>query len=206
MATWIRQSPLPATQEIPQQGPSATAILKHREETMKVRLLLTLAGLAIGFAVPVPAQEKNTVDPEVLQQIEAVYMKYDEAYNKNDVAAMAALFTQDALQVWQGASEGGTASGQQAIEKRYAVDFASAPSAVRELVQVYAIGNDICAIAEYKSMVWKGHIVTIYVRVGRVEDPLGVRELINDTSIGSSRRTLQVNRDSAGSRMDHGIN
>jgi len=45
-------------------------------------------------------------------------------------------------------------------------DFASAPSAVRELVQVYAIGNDICAIAEYKSMVWKGHIVTIYVREG----------------------------------------
>ena len=32
---------------------------------MKVRLLLTLAGLAIGFAAPALAQEQNTVDPEV---------------------------------------------------------------------------------------------------------------------------------------------
>jgi hypothetical protein len=78
---------------------------------MKIRLLLALAGLAIGFAPPILAQEKNTVDPEVLQQIEPVYTKYDEAYNKNDAAAIAALFTQDALQVWQGATEGGTASG-----------------------------------------------------------------------------------------------
>jgi len=38
---------------------------------MKVRLLLTLAGLAIGFAVPALAQEQNTVDPEVRRRIEA---------------------------------------------------------------------------------------------------------------------------------------
>jgi hypothetical protein len=60
---------------------------------MNVRLLLTLAGLAIGFAVPSIAQEQNTVDPEVRQQIEAVHMKFYEAYNKHDAAAIAALFT-----------------------------------------------------------------------------------------------------------------
>jgi len=60
---------------------------------MKVRLLLTLAGLAIGFAVPALAQEQNTVDPEVRQQIEAVLTKFDEAFNKNDAAAIAALYT-----------------------------------------------------------------------------------------------------------------
>jgi len=49
---------------------------------MKVRLLLTHAGLAIGFAVPALAQEQNTVDPEVRRQIEAVQMKFDEASNK----------------------------------------------------------------------------------------------------------------------------
>jgi uncharacterized protein (TIGR02246 family) len=133
---------------------------------MKIRLLGALVGLAIGFTVPAFAQEKDTVDPEVRQQIEAAQKKVDEAYNNHDAAALAALFTQDAVQVWLGWTGGAEASGQQAIEKRYAVDFASAPSAVRELVQVYAIGNDICAIAEYKSMVWKGHIVTIYVREG----------------------------------------
>jgi len=99
---------------------------------MKMRLLLTLAGLAIGFAVPVLAgfdvQEQNTVDPEVRQQIEAVLVKFDEAYNKNDVAAIAALFAQDAVEVWYGEPEGGLAFGQPAIEKRYAAEFGGRPS------------------------------------------------------------------------------
>ena len=38
---------------------------------MNIRLLPVLAGLAIGFAVPVFVQEKDTVDAEVRQQIEA---------------------------------------------------------------------------------------------------------------------------------------
>ena len=133
---------------------------------MKLRLLITLIGLAVSPVVSAIAQEQNTVDPEVRQQIEAAHKKFDEACNKHDAAAVAALFTQDAVQVWLGWPGGAEASGQQAIEKRYAVDFESSPSIVRSLVQVYAIGNDICAIAEYKSMVWKGHIVTIYVREG----------------------------------------
>jgi outer membrane lipoprotein-sorting protein len=45
---------------------------------MKMRVLLILAGLAIGFAVPALAQEQNMVDPAVRQQIEAVLAKYDE--------------------------------------------------------------------------------------------------------------------------------
>lgn len=49
---------------------------------MKMRSLLTLAGFAIGFVVPALAQEKNTADPEVRQQIEAAVMKFDEAFNK----------------------------------------------------------------------------------------------------------------------------
>jgi hypothetical protein len=83
---------------------------------MKIRLLFTLAGLAIGFAAPVLAQEQNTVDPEVRQQIEAVAMKFDEAY-KQDAAALAALYTQNAVQVWGWESGSGAVSGQQAIEK-----------------------------------------------------------------------------------------
>jgi hypothetical protein len=43
---------------------------------MKIRLLLALVGLAIGFAMPAIAQEQNTVDPEVRQQIEAAVLKY----------------------------------------------------------------------------------------------------------------------------------
>ena len=64
---------------------------------MKTRLLFALVGLAIGFALPVLAQEQNTVDPELRQQIEAVLMKFDDAYNKHDAAATPALYTQDAV-------------------------------------------------------------------------------------------------------------
>jgi hypothetical protein len=47
-----------------------------------MRLLVYLAGLALGFAVPVLAQEQKTVDPEVRQQIEALLAKQDDSYNK----------------------------------------------------------------------------------------------------------------------------
>src|SRR5246127_655429 len=80
---------------------------------MKIRLIVALVGLAISFAWPTLAQEQNTVDPEVRQQLEAVNMKLVEAQNKGDAAAIAALFTQDAVQVWYGLSEGGLASGEQ---------------------------------------------------------------------------------------------
>jgi ketosteroid isomerase-like protein len=85
-----------------------------------MRLLVTLAGLAIGFAGPALAQEQDTVDPQVRQEIEAALFKFEEAFNNHDSAAMATLFTVDAVQVldW---GEGGMFSGQQAIEKNYAV-------------------------------------------------------------------------------------
>ena len=49
---------------------------------MKMHLRFITAGLIIGLALPVVAQEQNTVDPEVRRQIEAVQMKFDEASNK----------------------------------------------------------------------------------------------------------------------------
>ena len=76
--------------------------------------------MAIGFAGPALAEEQDTVDPQVRQEIEAALLKFEEAFNNHDSAAMATLFTVDAVQVldW---GEGGRFSGQQAIEKNYAV-------------------------------------------------------------------------------------
>jgi hypothetical protein len=131
---------------------------------MKLRLLTMLAGLAIGFAAPIFAQEQNTVDPEVRQQIEAVLMKYNEAWNKNDAGAFAARFTLEATDVrrWEAA---GAVSGQEAIEKRYAAEFASGLSSyVSKLVQIYPIGSDRCAITEWSVGPWKGYGVRIFVR------------------------------------------
>jgi hypothetical protein len=140
---------------------------------MSMHLLPTLAGLAIGFAVPALAQEQNTIDPEVRQQIEAAVLKYQEACNNYDAAATAALFTQEAVEVvgmeMAGKSGSGLASGREAIEKRYAAHFASSPSkSSLKLVQVYAIGSDVCAISEFSHhfQAGKGYHATIYVREG----------------------------------------
>jgi ketosteroid isomerase-like protein len=132
---------------------------------MKMPLLITLAALAIGFAVPTSAQEKDAVDPEVRQQIEAALKQYDEAYNKPDVPALAALFTPDAIEVVGWMSEGGGVSGQQAIEKRYASELAAGASDhVIRLVQVYPIGSEVCAITKESAAQWTNSAVRIYVR------------------------------------------
>jgi uncharacterized protein (TIGR02246 family) len=124
---------------------------------MKKRLLYALVGLAIGFAVPTFAQEQNTVDPEVRQQIEALLMKFGEAFNKHDPAAIAALYTQNAIRLESWWSEG--ALGQQAIEKSYAGMLASMPGEfVGHVAQVYAIGNDMCVITkDSEGALWKGY-------------------------------------------------
>jgi len=131
-----------------------------------MRLLVTLAGLAIGLAAPVLAQEQNTVDPEVRQQIEATMAKQDEAFNKNDAAGCTADYTQDAVEVWEWETAGGAAVGHEAIEKRAAAMLASNPAKlVRKLIQVYPVGDAICAISEFEHTFGKkGYCVTIYVR------------------------------------------
>jgi uncharacterized protein (TIGR02246 family) len=86
---------------------------------MKISSLIALAGLVIGFTVPTLAQQKETVDPQIIEQLNAVSKKYDEADNNNDAAAMAALFTEDAVFV----TDKGPIYGRQAIEKWYANDF-----------------------------------------------------------------------------------
>jgi len=81
--------------------------------------LVVLAGLANNFAVPTFAQQKETVDPEVRQQIAAIGKKWDEAENNNDAAAIAALFTEDGVFL----TDKGPVYGREAIQKRFADDF-----------------------------------------------------------------------------------
>jgi hypothetical protein len=78
---------------------------KHSEETTKMRLLLALVGLTIGFVVPVFAQEKEEVNSKILAAIQANDKAYDDAFNKHDAAGIAALFrersTSDKVGRWR---------------------------------------------------------------------------------------------------------
>jgi uncharacterized protein (TIGR02246 family) len=56
----------------------------------------------------------KTPDPQLRQQVVAAkYKKYDEAFNKNDAAAVVGLFTEDAVFV----TPTGPVYGREAIEK-----------------------------------------------------------------------------------------
>ena len=86
---------------------------------MKIRHLLAIVGLAISLAVPVLAQQKDTVDPQLREALVAYNKKEDEAWNNNDAVALAALYTEDAVLV----NDTGPIYGREAIEKHYADVF-----------------------------------------------------------------------------------
>ena len=85
---------------------------------MKIHLSLALVGLAISFALPTLGQQTNTPDPQLRQQILAFVEKFDPAFNNNDPAATAALYTDDAVLV----VPEGLIYGRKAIKEYYA-DF-----------------------------------------------------------------------------------
>src|SRR5467141_982823 len=82
---------------------------------MKIRLILALVGLAISFALPTFAQQTNTPDPQIRQQLVALVQKFDDAYSNNDPAALVALYTEDAVLV----TDTGQIYGREAIEKYF---------------------------------------------------------------------------------------
>ena len=126
-----------------------------------MRLLLTLVGLAISFTLPTFAQEKEEANPfpfraiaaspQIVQQLEAINLKFDEAYNKHDAAAVAALFTANAIQV----TPVGVFSGREAIEKFFTdvIQRFTPSDHVRKISYVYALGGDLCAIGGWTEIV-----------------------------------------------------
>jgi SnoaL-like domain len=95
---------------------------------MKTNMSIPIVILTFGFMLPflVFSQEKAATpapnpfqalpaNPSLVQQIEAVSLKFDEAFNKHDGDAVVALFTTTATQV----SPVGTFIGREAIEKYY---------------------------------------------------------------------------------------
>jgi hypothetical protein len=98
--------------------------------------------LAICFALPIFAQQKDTPEPRISQQRDLLGIpdalavfgelsgKLDDAYNRNDGEAAAALFTEDGVLV----TPDGMVFGRQAIEKWYAdtFQFVRSPTTIPE--------------------------------------------------------------------------
>jgi uncharacterized protein (TIGR02246 family) len=129
---------------------------------MNGRFLLALGGLIFNCALPTFAQQKDRLDPGIVQQRDllgnakalgefgALGLKADEAFNKNDAAAVAALFTADAVLV----TSDGMFSGRPAIEKRYAEAFEKWPITTfssQMCHQLNAIDNAVWSAGEWWS-------------------------------------------------------
>ena len=80
---------------------------------MKKRLVAPLIGLAIAFALPTYAQQKDLADPQTTQKILALIEALNLAQNNNDAAAVAAFFSRNGVFV----TLEGPIIGRQAIQK-----------------------------------------------------------------------------------------
>jgi ketosteroid isomerase-like protein len=138
---------------------------------MKMRVLLAFAGLAIGFAAPVLALNFFG-DVKALGEFNALGLKYDEAYNKDDAAALAALFAEGAVVV----TDTGPIYGREAIEKMYADEFQKwhPINYIGQADQLNAIGNEPWSVGEWWNTLQsqtgpvfvRGYWSAIYIREG----------------------------------------
>jgi hypothetical protein len=110
-------------EKIPEPVGERRITFKHTSgKIMKIRAVKILIGLAISFASVAFAREKEEVNPfpfhaisaspQIAQQLEAVNLQFDEAFNKHDATAMGALYIKTAAQV----TPIGTFSGREAIQ------------------------------------------------------------------------------------------
>jgi ketosteroid isomerase-like protein len=143
---------------------------------MKARSLLNIAGLAISFVLPTLAQQKEAIDPKVEQQIRLLAAKFDEAINRHNAVAVAALYTQDGVgEIPESKVSAG--HGQQGIEKAYARWFKNwnIHNYFSTVDRVIAVGNEIRSFGKWSDSFkgiegsttnFEGHYSWILIREG----------------------------------------
>jgi len=148
------------------------------EEIMKKRFVVPLVGLAISFALPTYAQQKDLADPQTIQKLLALAKADEEAENNHDAAAKAALFTRDAVFL----TPAGPIIGRQAIQKWYTEAWQSSGMLFTNYITKFdgngfhligTGGNELWATGEWSEtgqgkngepIPIKGHWSAIYVR------------------------------------------
>jgi ketosteroid isomerase-like protein len=143
---------------------------------MKICFLLALVGLEISFAV---AQQPNTPDPQLREAFATLLKRMDDAFVNSDAAALAALYTDDAVHVTFNQPP---IYGREAIQKHFEGDFKGLKLHFRQYVSKpeeyspHVIGtgeNELWSTGEFdqtfqfenaKPMRIKGHLLFILVR------------------------------------------
>jgi uncharacterized protein (TIGR02246 family) len=140
---------------------------------MKIRLVVALLGLILSSTLQTRAQQRDTVDPKIAQEVRALVLQFDQAYNKGDPVAVAAFYTEDG--VFE--TPVGTYQGRQAVEERYAkYEFGiwHDNSLIDTVDQVVAVGDDVRAIGRFSvieheagnTITFQGHFSWLLVREG----------------------------------------
>jgi ketosteroid isomerase-like protein len=162
---------------------------------MKMQLI-ALVGLAISFALPTSAQEKEQADsflyraipanPQLVQQLDVINRQLDEAFNKHDAVAVAALFTANAILV----APLGIFSGRDGIEKYFTDVFQrlNPSDQLTKISCVYAFGGDLCGIGGRSVTINPGrplqgavYLIRVYTRVG---DTWKIRAEVDKSAAG----------------------
>ena len=127
--------------------------------------LLGILGLTVSLALQLFGQESQAVSADVRSQVEAVFVKFQDAYNARDPEGIASTMTLDAVEMRFGA---GLAIGRQAVVARFLQDFKENPGPmVNTILQMYPVGTDgVCVIADSHAGAWKAHTMTLYVPSG----------------------------------------
>lgn len=117
---------------------------------MKTRVLLALAGSLICVIASTLALSGDLAgNTGALEHLNALSMKLEAAVNEQDAAALAALFTQDAVCV----TSRGVLSGRPAIEEGFRNYLQGSPpsSHILQTDQLHSIGSEAWSIGQW----WK---------------------------------------------------
>ena len=146
---------------------------------MKIPLIIALVGAAIGFVLPTFAQQTNTPDPQLREALATLLKKMDDGFVNSDAAALAALYTDDAVHVTFNQPP---IYGREAIQKHFEDDFKKLHfikylSKLEEYSPhvIGTAGNVLWSTGEFDQTFQvengnplriKGHLLTILVRDG----------------------------------------
>jgi uncharacterized protein (TIGR02246 family) len=138
--------------------------------------------LAISFALPTYAQEKDLADPQTIQKILALTKAALEAHNNLDAAAFAAIYARDAVFL----TPDKPIIGRQAIQKWFTGFFQSSPLHPQNSMVKFdgnafhligTTGNELWATGEYSETVqdkngepFRAHSYNFWVYVREGED------------------------------------